>query len=239
MTDRATIAEPDLTELAPLVRVVTGALHETPLTLGTPAGIADLAATITVRVAAYVGREVLPPGLPADRAALRNRLVSALDAAFRTFASPLSDAVPEGVELSDHLADAVLAVLPEPADRAVVRAEALRMAEMALREQANHLTGEFADSDILHEDGPAATVATWNRAADLVSQLVGGQPQADSPAAPHPTGLTVPALARLLAGGAGLTGGTPPYDQLPATDQQRYLGQAWQLMNRADGGQQS
>ncbi|MGW1595281.1 hypothetical protein [Streptomyces sp. NPDC002343] len=116
MTDSATTAEPDLTELAPLVRVVTAALRETPLTLGTPAGIADLAATITVRVAAYVGREVLPPGPPA--------------------------------------------------------------------------------------------------------------------------GLTVPALARLLAGAAALTGEAPPYDQLPAADRERYLGQAWQLMARGDGGQQ-
>ncbi|GGR70895.1 MULTISPECIES: hypothetical protein [Streptomyces] len=187
MTDRATTAEPDLTELAPLVRVVTGALRETPLTLGTPAGIADLAATITVRVAAYVGREVLPPDLPANRA--------------------------------------------------VVRAEVLRMAEMALRERANHLTGEYNDSDILHEDGPAATVATWNSAADLVRRLAGEQPQADGPAAQRPAGLTVEALARLLAGGAGLAGGTPPYDQLPTPDRERYVDQARQLMARWDGGQ--
>ncbi|MBL1107374.1 hypothetical protein JK361_22670 [Streptomyces sp. 5-8] len=59
--DRTTTAEPDLTELGPLVRIITDALHETPLTLGTPAGCADLAATIAVRVAVYIGREVLPP----------------------------------------------------------------------------------------------------------------------------------------------------------------------------------
>ncbi|MFF9582467.1 hypothetical protein [Streptomyces achromogenes] len=189
MTDRATTAGPDLTELAPLVRVVTHALHETPLTLGTPAGIADLAATITVRVAAYVGREVLPPGPPADRAA--------------------------------------------------VRAETLRRAETALRDQATRLAGEFADSDILHEDGPAATVATWTGAADLVRRLAGEQPQADGPAARHPVGLTVPALARLLAGAAALTGDAPPYDQLPDADRERYLGQAWQLMACADEEPQS
>lgn len=64
------IYEPDLTELAPLVRVITAAMLETPVTLGTPAGVADLAATIAVRVAVYVGHEVLPPGPPTSRAAV-------------------------------------------------------------------------------------------------------------------------------------------------------------------------
>lgn len=50
-----------LAELGPLVRVITAAMHETPITLGSPQGSADLAAMIAVRVAAYVGREVLPP----------------------------------------------------------------------------------------------------------------------------------------------------------------------------------
>ena len=50
-----------LAELAPLVRVITAAMHETPITLGSPQGAAGLAAVIAVRVAAYVGREVLPP----------------------------------------------------------------------------------------------------------------------------------------------------------------------------------
>ena len=50
-----------LAELAPLVRVITAAMQETPITLGSPQGAADLAAKIAVRVAAYVGREVLPP----------------------------------------------------------------------------------------------------------------------------------------------------------------------------------
>ncbi|MFE1192892.1 hypothetical protein ACFW6E_08835 [Streptomyces olivaceoviridis] len=56
-------------------------------------------------------------------------------------------------------------------DRVAVRTETLREAETALREQASRLTGEFNDSDILHEDGPAATVATWKRAADLLRRL--------------------------------------------------------------------
>ncbi|MDX3019897.1 hypothetical protein [Streptomyces acidiscabies] len=48
-------------ELAPLTRVIATALHDTPVRLGSPQGAADLAATIAVHVAAYVGREVLPP----------------------------------------------------------------------------------------------------------------------------------------------------------------------------------
>ena len=71
---------------------------------------------------------------------------------------------------------ALAAVLPEQVDRAAVRAETLREAESAFRQQASHLTGEFNDSDILHEDGPAATVATWKRAADLLRRLAGEQP---------------------------------------------------------------
>lgn len=56
-----TTPDPDLTALAPLVRVITAAMLETPITLGSPQGSADLPAVIAVRVAAYVGREVLPP----------------------------------------------------------------------------------------------------------------------------------------------------------------------------------
>ncbi|WP_086773247.1 hypothetical protein [Streptomyces bobili] len=48
-------------ELAPLVRVIASAIQDTPIRLGGPEGTADLTATIAVRVAAYVGREVLPP----------------------------------------------------------------------------------------------------------------------------------------------------------------------------------
>lgn len=70
-TPRPTDAEL-LAELAPLVRVITAAMHETPITLGSPQGSADLAAMIAVRVAAYVGREVLPPP-DAETKALRLR----------------------------------------------------------------------------------------------------------------------------------------------------------------------
>ncbi|MFJ5915006.1 hypothetical protein ACIQFW_04305 [Streptomyces ardesiacus] len=52
-----------------------------------------------------------------------------------------------------------------------IRAAALREVEAALSERAKRLTGEFNDSDILHEDGPAATVATWKQAAELVRRV--------------------------------------------------------------------
>ncbi|MEX3206044.1 hypothetical protein [Streptomyces acidiscabies] len=48
-------------ELAPLIRVIATTIHDTPVRLGSPQGAADLAATIAVHVAAYIGREVLPP----------------------------------------------------------------------------------------------------------------------------------------------------------------------------------
>ncbi|MFH9823051.1 hypothetical protein [Streptomyces bobili] len=62
MADTPRLADAELlAALAPLVRVITTAMQETPITLGSPQGAADLAAVIAVRVAAYVGREVLPP----------------------------------------------------------------------------------------------------------------------------------------------------------------------------------
>ncbi|MFH9404921.1 hypothetical protein ACH4JS_34940 [Streptomyces sp. NPDC017638] len=182
MTDRTTTAEPDLTELAPLVRVVTAALRETPLTLGTPAGIADLAATITVRVAAYVGREVLPPGPPVDRAAV---LREAYEIAYT-----------EGMRLNALEAE----IGAGPYRGALAVAHLLRKA--------------------ISEAQPAAEATT-------------GEAQQTTP------GLTVPALARLRAGTAALTGDAPPYDQLPDADRERYLGQAWQLLARADEEPQS
>jgi hypothetical protein len=63
--------------------------------------------------------------------------------------------------------DASRTVPPTAADRAAV----LREAEAALRAEAKRLTGEFNDSDILHEDGPASAVATWKRAADLLRRM--------------------------------------------------------------------
>ncbi|MFE9906443.1 hypothetical protein [Streptomyces achromogenes] len=74
-----------------------------------------------------------------------------------------------------------------------------------------------------------------NDATNHLRRLAGAQPQPDCGATQRPAGLTVPALARLLAGAAALTGDAPPYDRLPAADRERYLGQAWQLMSRATG----
>lgn len=67
---------------------------------------------------------------------------------------------------------ALTAVLPDTSRGAV-----LREAEEALSAQAKHLTGEFNDSDVLHEDGPAATVATWKRAADLLRRMADEEQQ--------------------------------------------------------------
>lgn len=55
---------------------------------------------------------------PADRAALRDRIAATLDEAFQSFDPERT----EDAQLSGHLADAVLAVLPAPADRAAVLA---------------------------------------------------------------------------------------------------------------------
>ncbi|MEU9310907.1 hypothetical protein [Streptomyces sp. NPDC048256] len=101
-----------------------------------------------------------------DRTALTERITKAVQGVL-----PMSSSL-----ACEVVADAVLAVLPAPADRASV----LRDAETALRTEAKRLTCEFNDSDILHEDGPAATVATWKRAADLLRRLA-AEPAADTP----------------------------------------------------------
>jgi hypothetical protein len=56
----------DLQPLAPLARTIAETVRDTPVRLGTPEGAADLVAQLTVKVAAYMGRE-LPdtPGLAA------------------------------------------------------------------------------------------------------------------------------------------------------------------------------
>jgi hypothetical protein len=57
---------PDMQPLAPLARTIAETVRDTPIRLGTPEGAADLVAQLTVKVAAYMGRE-LPdtPGLAA------------------------------------------------------------------------------------------------------------------------------------------------------------------------------
>ncbi|MFI1472070.1 hypothetical protein [Streptomyces wuyuanensis] len=58
--------KPDLTavaaELAPLARVIARTLHDTPIHLGDPNAAPDLVGALTAAVAAYIGRDVLPPG---------------------------------------------------------------------------------------------------------------------------------------------------------------------------------
>jgi hypothetical protein len=52
----------ELKPLAPLARAIAETVRDTPVRLGTPEGAADLVATLTVKVAAYVGGEL--PGTP-------------------------------------------------------------------------------------------------------------------------------------------------------------------------------
>lgn len=100
--------EPDLAQLAPLVRVITDTMTETPVALGSPQGIADLAAMIAVRVAVYVGKEVLPPAPPAPD---RGELWSLLDWTF--WGSGMGDVFRE------PLADTMLAAIsPEQREQA-------------------------------------------------------------------------------------------------------------------------
>jgi hypothetical protein len=101
----------------------------------------------------------------ADQTALRAQLISALDTAFQTFVSPLSDAG-VGLELSEHLADAVLAVLPASVDQADV----LDRIREVVRRLAAHAVGF---QDVLDESdrGPwgktvAADIAELRRMID-------------------------------------------------------------------------
>lgn len=52
--------QPDLKPLAPLARTIAETVRDTPIRLGTPEGAADLVAQLTVKVAAYMGRELGP-----------------------------------------------------------------------------------------------------------------------------------------------------------------------------------
>jgi hypothetical protein len=64
---------------------------------------------------------------------------------------------------------------------AKLRAAVLREAADALLSEAMRMTGEFNDSDVLHEDGPAATVATWKRAAEKLSRMADETQPAETP----------------------------------------------------------
>ncbi|MET8571843.1 hypothetical protein [Streptomyces sp. NPDC004783] len=111
---------------------------------------------------------VLPA--PADRASLRDRIA---EAALSAVEAAMDDTLLPAER--EKALSGIAAVLPAPADRAAV----LREAAAALRAQAKHVTGEFSDSDVLHEDGPAATVATWKRAADLLRRMADESPTAE------------------------------------------------------------
>lgn len=87
-----------------------------------PQLVCDDPRTIAAFADAVARAHAAVPAPATDQAALRARLVLALDTAFQTFVSPLSDAG-AGLELSEHLADAVLPVLPASVDRATVYRE--------------------------------------------------------------------------------------------------------------------
>lgn len=56
-------------------------------------------------------------------------------------------------------------------ESAVDRAAVLLEAANALDKKAKDLTSEFYNRNVLHEDGPFATVATWKCAADLLRRM--------------------------------------------------------------------
>jgi hypothetical protein len=106
-----------------------------------PVTVSDVQASLLRQTCSYPGcgvnvLEVVPaPASATDQAAFRDQLVLTLNSAFQTFVSPLSDAG-EGLELSEHLADAVLAVPTAPTDRAAILHELADEAE----ECDGHLT---------------------------------------------------------------------------------------------------
>ncbi|MFD7964062.1 NUDIX hydrolase [Streptomyces zaomyceticus] len=57
-----TLSPADTQALAPLARTIAETIRDTPVRLGTPEGAADLASTLIVKVAAYMGSEL--PGTP-------------------------------------------------------------------------------------------------------------------------------------------------------------------------------
>lgn len=112
---------------------------------------------------------------PADRAALRDRIADVLAAAEGwRWAEGFKEQSPTWQGYQQR-ADAVLAVLPEPVDQAVVRAETLREGADAV---ANH-PGPHHDD--LQPDAPGFWWDTRDRdaAAALLRRLAGEQPTPD------------------------------------------------------------
>ncbi|MEV8031412.1 hypothetical protein [Streptomyces sp. NPDC086182] len=178
----------DLSELGPLARVIADKVSTVPVRhcLG---GTDDLVAELTLAVAVYVGREVLPPQPPAATvpasaptdASVREQLLDALDfaycqglgygtpeellAAYDTSRAPadqtalrdrLAMAIEDcpyrhdGTRRAWQLADAVLAVLPEPTNQAAALSEAERtMLTYALDQAQERIWSEdgFTDED--------------------------------------------------------------------------------------------
>ncbi|WP_329583717.1 NUDIX hydrolase [Streptomyces sp. NBC_01361] len=57
-------AQPNLTALAPLARVIADTVQETPIRLGTPAGATDLIQQLIIKTSAYMGSQLpTTPGL--------------------------------------------------------------------------------------------------------------------------------------------------------------------------------
>ena len=128
-----------LAELLPLTQVIADTVHSTHLTLG-PRGDEDLICALTVTVAAWAGRHILPsrarelvgqtsaavPGPPATRAADPDRIAEALYAHNHPgWATRYTDLDQDERDTYLARANAVLAVLPPPADRAAVLREAI------------------------------------------------------------------------------------------------------------------
>ncbi|MEV5347146.1 hypothetical protein [Streptomyces achromogenes] len=107
-------------------------------------------------------RTAMPaPQSPADRAALRERIAEAVDAVFERWTDGLGGQRPQ-----DAMTDAVLAMLPEPVDWAVVRAETLREAV----HMAETLAANMLDVNADRGNGAYDVV-------DLLRRLAGEQPE--------------------------------------------------------------
>lgn len=126
------------------------------------------AAEIITEVTASTAPAVQPP---ADRAAFRDRISASVDEGFRLY-SELED-VSLGASITDSVLTAVLAtVLPEPADRAAVRAEALREAADVVRDT------------IAPADWNADAISCWNAGLNVAEhrlrRMAGEQPTTEA-----------------------------------------------------------
>ncbi|MCX5285960.1 hypothetical protein [Streptomyces sp. NBC_00198] len=149
-------AEPDLTELQPLARIIAEKIHTVPVR-HCPGGTDELVAELTLAVAIYVSRHVLPPGLPA--AVVRPATMSEERAA--ALLAPLEAKARALGEQRD--AEHRAAVLREAADIA----ESLR--------QFEHATGARWSAQVSENVGILRVADELRRLADAAS----GPGQAD------------------------------------------------------------